>query len=235
MKSLLQIILISLLFSAPVSSNAAEKPATQDKLGFMKALSFDKIQEYAKIDRKPILLYFHSKTCITSRQFTREVIATSTVKGTLRKHFVSMNADVASKDGKSTAQKFNVYSVPSVIVISADGELQYTCELKMDTSVFNGLISSFFSACNIYNSITDLKQTNGISFSDAANRIGASYAKKDFKNNSLASADLMAHQRTLDLPELSEVNEGYMKEWENQKLALEGDKNKTSKVAKSNN
>ncbi|MDZ4759194.1 MAG: thioredoxin family protein [Bacteroidota bacterium] len=235
MKSLLQIILISLLFTLPASSNAAEKPANQDKLGFMKALPFDKIQEYAKIDRKPILLYFHSKTCITSRQFTREVISTSTVKGTIRKHFVSMNADVSSKEGKNTAQKFNVYTLPAVVLISADGELEYVCELKMDTGVFNGLISSFFSACNIYNSINDLKQTNGITFNEAANRIGASYAKRDFKNNTFASADLMAHQRTLDLPELSEANEGYMKEWENQKIALEGDKNKNSKVAKSNN
>ncbi len=234
MKLFLQITLTTLLFTASFTSNATEKPAT-DKLGFMKSIPFNKIQEYAKIDRKPILLYFHSKTCITSRQFTREVISTSTVKSTLRKNFVSMNGDVAGKDAKNTAQKFSVYTLPAVILISADGEIQYVCELKMDTSIFNGLISSFFSACNIYNSINDLKQTNGISYSEAANRIGASYAKRDFKNNSFASADLMAHSRTLDLKELSEVNEGYMKEWENQKIALEGDKNKNVKVAKSTN
>ncbi len=235
MKSLLQILVITFLFSLPATSNATEKPGHQDKLGFMKTIAFDKIIEYAKIDRKPVLLYFHSQTCITSRQFTREVITTSTVKSTLRKNFVSMNADVIGKDAKTTAQKFGVYTLPAVILISADGELEYKCELKMDTSVFNGLISSFFSACNIYNAIADLKQTNGVSYNEAAHRIGASYAKKDFKNNSLASADIMAHQRTLDLPQLSEVNEGYLREWESQKIAMEGDKNKTSKVAKSNN
>lgn len=98
MKSLLHIIFIATieLFVTPTSSFASDKPSL-DKLAFMKNMPFDKIQEYAKIDRKPILLYFHSKICITSRQFTREVITTSTVKGTLREHFVSMNAEVSGK------------------------------------------------------------------------------------------------------------------------------------------
>lgn len=139
------------------------------------------------------------------------------------------------KDAKNAATKFGIYQVPVVLMISADGELEYKCEFKMDTAVFNGLISSFFSAVNIYNSIIDLKSTNGTSFTEAANRIGASYAKKDFKTNQLASADVLAHQRTLDLPELSEVNEGYMKECEKQKIAQEADKTQTTKVAKTSN
>ena len=116
-------------------------------------------------------------------------------------------------------------------MISADGELEYTCELKMDTGVFNNLINSFFSACNIYNSILDFRQTSGSTFSEAANKIGASYANKDFKINSLANGDVMAHQRTLDVSELSEVNEGYLKEWEKQKIAMDADKTKNTKVA----
>lgn len=213
--------LIALLFVIANQNMFAQGKRT--KLNYMLDESPEKIFELARIEKKPVLIFINSKTCFTSKKFTREVMSQAAIKGLVKGRYISMNADISTKFGKAMASKYNVMLLPAVILVSPEKEITYTCKLKMDTGIVMDQFKSFIAACNLLDQVRLLSSTSNLSEKDIISNIGKSYAKIDFRRN-VGDIENALSFRTLDLKYFEAFKTAYREEY----VAQQNGKNKKS-------
>ena len=200
---------------------------SSDPLRFMVKSNLPAAKGFAKQERKPMLIYVHSTKCMSSRTFTRTIVAKADFAKFADKNFICMEANVTTKEGKDIAKKYNVMSVPAIIMVSYDQDLEYAVEMKLDSVSLYNQFRSFLTANSLNSQIELLQSTNGLNFDDASAAIAKSYAKQDFKKNPAASAEMMAAERTLHINKLGNLNKAYIAEFN--KLATDKSVGKVTK------
>lgn len=210
MKNILHTTIAVLVLTIASVSNSF---GSSDPLNFMVKCNMPLAKSFAKQERKPIMLYIHSTKCISSRTFTRQVVAKADFAKWADKNFVCMEANVLTKEGKYIAKKYGVLKVPAIIMVSNDQALEYNVEMKLDSVSLYNQLRSFLTANNLKSQVELLHTTNGLSFEDACKAIAASYAKIDFKSNLNASAEMMAAERTLNIGKLAILSKAYIAEY----------------------
>ncbi len=182
-------------------------------LQFMVRGSLSSVVADAKKEQKPIMLYIHANNCSSSRTFTRQIIANAEFAKWVAKNFICVEADITTLDGNNIAKKFKTTSLPSIIMLSYDQQLEYKVELKLDSVFVYSQFRSFITANNLKIQIEILHSTNGISYKEASKAIAKSYAKRDYKKYAHASAELMAHELTFNIGRLGWLNKAYVVEY----------------------
>lgn len=210
MKNFVTITIATLVLTFVIASNSF---GSADPLRFMVKSNLPMAKGFAKQERKPMLVYIHSTKCISSRTFTRQIVAKPDFAKFADKNFVCIEANITTKEGKDIAKKYNIMSVPAIVMVSYDQDLEYTVEMKLDSVSLYNQFRSFLTANSLNGQIELLQGTNGLSFEDASKAIAQSYAKRDFKSNPTASAEMMAAERTLNISKLGDLNKAYVAEY----------------------
>ncbi len=224
MKNIITITIATLVLSFVIATNSF---GSNDPLRFMVKANVEMAKGFAKQERKPMMIYIHSTKCISSRTFTRQIVAKQNFAKFADKNFVCMEANVTTKEGKDIAKKYNVLSVPAIIMVSYDQDLEYTVEMKLDSVSLYNQFRSFLTANSLHSQVEMLENTNGLSQEAASKAIAQSYAKRDFRSNPNASAEMMAAERTLQINKLGNLYKEYIIEFN--KLANEKTTGKTTK------
>ena len=207
MKNIIPITIISLVL---IALSTTQSFASKDPLQFMVKGNFNTAISFAKQERKPMLVYIHSNKCISSRTFIRQVIAKQGFAQWADKNFVCLDANITTIDGNNIAKKYNVTSLPTIILVSYDQDLEYTVEMKLDSVSLYNQFRSFVTANNLKSQIEMLHSTNGLSYKDASIAIAQSYAKRDFKKYPTAPAEMLAFERTLNISKLGYLHQAYV-------------------------
>ncbi len=201
------------LFIGMAASTNAQSSSVQNKLEYMIGESPERIFDIAKAERKPVLMYIHSQTCYSSRKFSRDIMNHEKVKNLVRKRFVCMNADVATKFGNSMAIKHKILIMPAIVLYSPDKGIMFQCHLKLDTFEMMTEFRAFVSAYNLIEQLALNKATTSLTEKEALRAIGRSYADKDFKRDVNGSLEDRIKLRTLNIAYFKEFEEGYKEEW----------------------
>lgn len=214
----------TLVLTFVIASNSF---GSNDPLRFMVKGNFQMAKGFSKQERKPMMVYIHSTKCISSRTFTRQIVAKQDFAKFADKNFVCIEANVTTNEGKDIAKKYNVMRIPAIIMVSYDSDLEYIVEMKLDSVSLYNQFRSFLTANSLNSQIELLHSTNGLSAEDASKAIAQSYAKRDFKTNPNASAEMMAAELTLHINKLGNLNKEYIIAYN--KLATEKSTGKTTK------
>lgn len=223
------ILILLLLVGSSLTKTVNASTTAKDPLSFMVPCNLEKAKEYAKHDRKPILIYIHSTKCAASRKFTREIVGKGEFAKWADKNFIAMEANVLSTKGKAIAKKYGVVKIPSIVMLSFDNDMEYLMDLKLDSVSLYNQFRSFLSANSLKSQIELLRETNGLSYTDASIAIAKSYAKKDFKKNPGASVEMLAAERTLKIVNLKELHEAYISEFKTLTANAVSEKSKVAK------
>lgn len=214
-----------------LSTLFAQKQVIQGKLEYMISEPSEAIFEIAKRENKPVLIYIHSQSCMSSKKFSREIMNHYKVKAFLKKKYVCMNADVSSKIGQHMASKHGVLITPMLFVYSPGKEISYQCNLEIDTFEMMKQFRAFVTACNLLDQVKMKKKTSDMSEKQIIKEIGVSYAIHDYKKDpNIADITSAIYNRTLDLPYFKEFELGYREEWERQQKLI--NKTQNSEVSK---
>ncbi len=219
------IALIALTFSFTYLSLGAGK----DPLNFMLKCNLKQSKQFAKQERKPMMIYIHSTKCISSRTFTRQIVGKPEFAKWAKGNFICMEANVTTKKGKEIAKKYGVLRIPAIIMLSFDTDLEYAVEMKLDSQSLYTQFRSFLTANSLKNQIELMRETNGYSYRQASAAIARSYAKQDYKKNPDGTPQMMAYERTLHINKLTDLYDAYVLEYT--KLSGQNKPNQTS-VAK---
>ncbi|MDZ4758703.1 MAG: thioredoxin family protein, partial [Bacteroidota bacterium] len=202
----ISLTLIALIFTFTYASMAAGK----DPLNFMVKCNLKLSKQFAKTERKPLLLYIHSTKCISSRTFTRQIVGKPEFAKWAQSNFICMEANVTTKKGKEIAKKYGVLKIPSIIMLSFDTDLEYAVEMKLDSESLYTQFRSFLTANSLKSQIELMRETNGLSYRQASVAIAKSYAASDYKKNPIGVAEMMASGRTLRIHKLNDLYEAYI-------------------------
>lgn len=218
MKNFINQILLAILFSLAIIvtntyESSAQQQLVQGKLEYMMKESQEKVFEIAQTENKPVLIYIHSQTCLSSKKFSREIMNHVKVKGMIRNRYICMNGDVSTKYGKQMAAKHGVLIMPALYLFSPDKSIMFQCKLEVDTFEMLSQFRSFISACNIVDQVKFQQKTSSLSEKEIIRQIGRSYAIKDFKTNNAGEIAQRVSIRTLNINFLKEFEVGYREEW----------------------
>ncbi len=211
MKHILHSTIILLTFTIFFSS--ACRAAGKDPLNFMIKSNLKQSKQFAKQERKPLILYIHSSKCISSRTFTRQIVGKAEFAKWAKTNFVCMEANVTTKKGKEIAKKYGVLKIPSIIMLSFDTDLEYAVEMKLDSASLYNQFYSFLTANSLKSQIELMRETNGYTYRQASAAIAQSYAQHDYKKNPNGTAELMAFERTLHIHKLNDLYNAYIIEY----------------------
>lgn len=172
------------------------------------------VLSYSKQEKKPIMIYINSPGCVSSREFTRIVMGTDTVKKYLKKHFNCINANTQTAQGDAIAKKFGIMIVPAVILIGIDQDVYIKPEMEVHAEGSIREFNRFLSSVELMEMIRLYSKSHHISIQNARHEIGKSLAQLDFKRNKNGNPFENLRRYNLDIGMLSVLAETYKKEWE---------------------
>ncbi|MGK0391684.1 MAG: thiol:disulfide interchange protein [Maribacter sp.] len=117
-----------------------EKSMSKDEvsnyINFITGQSFLQIKEKARKSNKPIFLDFYANWCGPCNIMDREVFNDPSVVFYMNTNFINYKADVNTRIGDSLASRYDVKLLPTLIIISADGEILTKESKLMDSTEF---------------------------------------------------------------------------------------------------
>lgn len=182
-------------------------------LSYMSKENLENVIVFAKRENKPILVYLHSQHCYTSKKFTREVMATDSVRKYAGTRYFCINGDIAREFGTTYCKKNDILVLPVVRLLSPDGTHPYTVDLTFDLDIFLGQLGKYVSTCSILMQADLLRQTSNYTENQALELIGASYAKTDYIKRQDISATENCRRYLVEITKLNHFKDGYLKEW----------------------
>ncbi len=219
MKNLSSFILL-FLFCTQVS--LAQKP----KLGYMTKVPMSQVYQIAKYEDKPVMIFIHSFSCYSSRKYIREIMNQQQVIDNFKNHFVCVNADMATSRGRQLAMKYNALILPVIILINSDQSITYRCQMKIDEAALLEEVRNFVTVNKVQKQIVSYMKSTKSTHHISADKIGASYAKIDYKKNPENIPGTFVKKYTMSISDLKPFEEGYLREWDKLKNAKPKDKEK---------
>jgi hypothetical protein len=190
-----------------VSAQSAEK------FTYMDNMPASQIFGDALKENRPVLVFVHSKHCMSSRKFNREIMNLEAVAVFFKTNFKCMNADVGTKNGNRFAKIHDLLNMPALMLYSPDKKMSYLCHLKLDHEYVLNQAVSFLNAFNIREQIKQFRFTNKVTKKEAAMAIGRSYALIDFRRNEKEKSKNM-YYFAMQMRLFKSFAIGYNDEWE---------------------
>lgn len=208
-----------ILFYSLIFASAFAVFAQPNAPGYLAEEEYNKAIQYAKTNNKPLLILFNKTECESCKRFKDSVMQNATFKEAIKGKYVVISANVDNKEASRIAKKFNVYVIPTMILInSANPDFYYVAELSLEVDKVTEYTLDFHSAVGFYNQIETYKSTNKKSWSEASVVMGKSYGKLDYKRNpKLEPMDSWLH-RTLGLKVFEAARQAYLDEYYETKM-----------------
>lgn len=86
-------------------------------------ISFEEAQAKAKAENKVLFVDFYTAWCGPCLEFTRNVLTDQDVGAAMNKSFISLKYDAEKGDGVALAERYNVTSYPTLLVLDTDGNV----------------------------------------------------------------------------------------------------------------
>lgn len=222
MKKLFLLIIIIGLFG----SLKAQSDSKNSKLSYMLDNGVMQAMNYAKTKSKPVLLFFNSVECHSCELFTEMVMTNKDVVSYAKNTFISVNANIENGDARRISRKYKAFMLPAVVLVSADQEFEFTCNLSLDKEKIMYQMKNFFNAVALREQILLLQKTNHLTFEEASRQIGASYAKIDFRKTPSADPEELFEARALGMKYFNDCGDAYFEEWMEQKTKTRTERRK---------
>lgn len=190
------------------------KPPKDKYISYMREDDLASALAYSKQEKKPIIIYVNASNCVSSREFSRVVMGSDTVKRYLKKNFNCINANTLTKQGDEYAKKFGVMIVPAVILVGIDQSIWIKPDLEVNAYSAIREFQRFFSSIELMEMIRVHAKTHGISLNEARVEIGKSLAKLDYKRKTIQNGQEGIRRFNLDIGHLHTFGDAYLKEWE---------------------
>lgn len=91
--------------------------------GSVEADDFEQKAAEAAAAGKPMLLYFTADWCPPCRRMKRDIWPDPSVQAALAEHVVMVTLDVDTESGRSLGNRYQVASIPTMMVVNPEGEL----------------------------------------------------------------------------------------------------------------
>lgn len=127
-------------FLTTLNTNEVEVPTSNDHIfgyiDFIMGQSFLQVKEIARKNNKPIFIDFHANWCGPCNLMDQEVFNDANVASYMNTNFINYKADVNTRIGNGLAARYDVKLLPTLIIISADGEVLIQASKFMDATEF---------------------------------------------------------------------------------------------------
>ena len=117
--TLFSLLVASFIFANPFASLAGH----DDSIDFLNKSSFKDIQDIAYEEDKPIFITFYASWSTPCETIQSEIFENSKVAEYMNANFVNYSANIESKIGSSLSEYFDVFHLPTVLIITPRGEV----------------------------------------------------------------------------------------------------------------
>lgn len=179
--------------------------------------------QFSQKEHRPLLIYVHSSHCYDSKKFTREIMSNPDLVNVLKNSYNCLDAEISSNSGSTIAKKYNIYKLPTIIMLDPNSDLEFELPLKKEPQYLIDHFNYFLSSCSIVEQITFFLTTSNITRTEASKKVALSYVRHDKKISAGASAQYYIYGYTLNQPQFSDFEAAYIEAWQ-KNLLLEEDK-----------
>ncbi len=112
--------LLLFLMVLPLLSFTSKK---DDTIKFIHTPSFKEIQDIAYEEEKPIFINFNAVWSTPCYKVKVDVFENDKVAEFMNAHYVNYSANIETKVGKALSEYFDVYHLPTLLIISPEGNV----------------------------------------------------------------------------------------------------------------
>jgi thiol:disulfide interchange protein len=106
-----------------VNNNSKRKLFETETAVTFHKINFEEAQAKAKAENKVLFVDFYTAWCAPCLEFTRNVLTDKEVGEVMNESFISLKFDAEKGDGIALAERYNVASYPTLLVIDTDGNV----------------------------------------------------------------------------------------------------------------
>lgn len=118
--TLFSLLVITFIFTNPLTISANHDNSS---IEFLKKSSFRDIQDIAYEEDKPIFITFHAAWSTPCKTIQTEIFQNAKVAEYMNANFVNYSANIETKIGSALSEYFDIYHLPTVLIITPKGEI----------------------------------------------------------------------------------------------------------------
>lgn len=126
----LSLFILALPFSSFCNDDSSIKFINEKSFAGSKT-SFNGVQDVAYEEDKPIFITFHAVWSSPCQKMRQDVFSNEKVAEFMNENFINYSANIESKLGSALAEYYDVYHLPTTLIITPKGEVI----VKNDTAV----------------------------------------------------------------------------------------------------